>query len=66
MVTKHDMVIYNEKYCSVFVPIPGTKLLKLLEYNHTGIYVNEMTFGKPRRMEAGCQGNQPGIEGWNF
>jgi len=28
-------------------------------FHHTGVYINEVTFGKPLRMEAGCQGSQP-------
>lgn len=26
----------------------------------------KVTFGKHLEMKAGCQGSQPGIEGWNF
>lgn len=29
-------------------------------------YLNKMTFGKSLRMGAGCQGQQPWLEGWNF
>lgn len=26
----------------------------------------KVTFGKHLKMGASCQGNKPGIEGWNF
>ena len=54
----------------VLVPVPGTELLKPLEFfqsdeNDQGdfCYVNEATFGKPLghlRRGGGCQGNQRG------
>ena len=53
---------------SVFVPIPGTELLKPSEFpkwrETLGVfcYVNEVTFGMPLghlRMRAGCHRNQP-------
>ena len=35
-------------------------------FNHTWDYVNEVTFGKPLGIVAGCQGNLPWLGGWNF
>lgn len=58
----------------VLVPVSCTNLLKLLEFpnknnkdvyyfkespfNHTRVYVNEVTFRNLLRMGAGCQGNK--------
>ena len=41
-------------------------LIQQTPFNHTWVYVNVATFGKHLRMRAGCQGNQLGIESWNF
>ena len=32
-------------------------------FNHTWVYVNDLTSGKPKWKGAGCQGNQPGWKG---
>ena len=52
----------------VFIRVSGTEPLKSLELSvmrvtDVSCYVNEVTFGPHLRTEAGCQGNQPGVEG---
>lgn len=38
-----------------------------MPFHHNWVCMNEATFGKQLRMgAAGCQGNQPWIEDWNF
>ena len=68
LVQYYDFVIYNKKYVFGLPPVPGTELLKHLEFpviranRSIFYYVSEVTFGKPLgnlRMGACCQGNKP-------
>ena len=44
----------------------GVSIFLTNPFHHTLVYDNEVTFRKHPRMGAGCQGNQPRMEGWNF
>ena len=57
----------------VFIPAPGTELLKTLEFPEEGskcvfCYLNEWNFGKPTGKNGGCLSEEPTTwpEDWNF
>ena len=60
-----DTMIY--KKCIFGLP-PGFLALSLSAKNDKSVSccVNEMTLGPRLRVEAGCQGNQPQNQSWNF
>ena len=52
-------MIYTKNVHLVFIPVPGTEILKTLEFPEMRVIkvsfvVSEMTFGKHIRLEAGC------------
>lgn len=51
-------MIYNKNIYLIFIPVPGTELLKFLEFPvmrviKDSFVVNEVIFGKHLRMGAG-------------
>ena len=71
LVSMCDIVIYSKKYIFV-LPVLATESLNPWNFlsgdNIKSVlcFANEMIFGKHQWIGAGCQGNQPRLEGWNF